>query len=441
MPGRLEFDVTLGRTSQPRGEENPLRLLLVGDFSGAPRHERPPLATRPTHHVDVDSIDTVMARLAPRVSIGDRTIRFHRMDDFHPERLVQQFDDLGALLDKRNRPPERDDSFARLLGSEPPTPTPPKPSSPLDALIRDIVAPHVVQPGSDTRAHQQAIDAAVGDHLRVILHAPAFQACEAAWRGVQWLTSSLELDEHLQVHLFDVARDELLADIVDAGGQLAQTGIYRALVDRWRNVPGAEGWSALVALLRFGPSDTDIGLLAALGLIASQAGGPVLADADLSLVDADADAVSAWSQLRRSEAARWIGLAAPRVLARQPYGVRGEPIETFAFEELPGEPVHDQLLWGHASLALALLIGQSFTASGWAMTPGDDRDLEDLPAYTFERDGEAQLMPGAEIFPSESRLQELLDAGIIPIASRRDRHAAVVIRFQSIAHPPAALAW
>jgi predicted component of type VI protein secretion system len=70
--------------------------------------------------------------------------------------------------------------------------------------------------------------------MRALLD-PAFQSMEAAWRGVRWLIANLELDQ-LQLHLFDVTREELLADIVSAE-ELAQTNLYRAVVDRSRNVP------------------------------------------------------------------------------------------------------------------------------------------------------------------------------------------------------------
>jgi hypothetical protein len=46
-----------------------------------------------------------------------------------------------------------------------------------------------------------------------------------------------------------------------------------------------------------------------------------------------------------------------------------------------------------------------------------------------------------ERYLTESELQGLLTAGLIPIASRRDRNAVVVIRFQSVSDPPAPLAW
>jgi type VI secretion system ImpC/EvpB family protein len=217
--------------------------------------------------------------------------------------------------------------------------------------------------------------------------------------------------------------------------------VYRALVDRWRNVPGGQGWSALIGLFAFGGTDHDVGLLAALGLIASQAGGPFLASANAALAGDQATASTAWQTLRRSEAARFIGLAAPRVLLRQPYGKGNDQIESFAFEEFAGAPAHEEFLWGAASLAMAVLLGRSFTANGWNMEPGDEREIDDLPLYTSAHDGEQEMQACAERFLTETQIQSMLDAGLVPIASRRDRNAVVAIRFQSIADPPAALSW
>jgi predicted component of type VI protein secretion system len=238
-----------------------------------------------------------------------------------------------------------------------------------------------------------------------------------------------------------VTRDELLADIVAAQGKLADTGLHRALVDRSHDVSGSGRWSALVGLFQFGPSDADLGLLAALGLIASRAGGPLLAGADLALAGDPRKEGTSWSALRRSEAARWIGLAAPRVLLRLPYGRSSDPIEAFAFEEFAGPPVHDELLWGNGGLALATLIGQGFTARGWEMEPGDVREVGELPAYTFDRDGERQMQPCAERLLSERDIDALLQSGLVPIASRRDRNSVVAVRVQSVSDPPAPLAW
>jgi type VI secretion system protein ImpC len=445
MPGRLEFDLEFGRTGSPRRDSEPMRLLVLGDFSAKAAAERPPLATRSTHRVDIDTVDDVMRRLEPRLSVSAGEIGFTQIDDFHPDRLYARLDLFQALRQGRANPPaDSDDLLGRLLGKPTEASATPaaSPAGGIDALIRDIVAPYIVKDTSaQTNAYVAAVDAAIAEQMRGLLHEPAFQSLEAAWRGVYWLISSLELDDNLQLHLFDVTREELLADVAAVQGKLAHTGLYRALVGRRRNVPGGQGWSALVGLIHFGPSDADIGLLAVLGLIASQAGGPLLAGADTALAGDDTDALAGWQALRRSEAAPWIGLAAPRVLLRLPYGKRSDPIEAFAFEEFVGAPVQEEFLWGNASLATSLLIGRAFTARGWDMEPGDEREIGDLPAYTFLRDGEREMQACGERFLTESEIQTLLKGGLIPIASRRDRNAVVAIRFQSVSDPPAPLAW
>ena len=188
----------------------------------------------------------------------------------------------------------------------------------------------------------------------------------------------------------------------------------------------------MVGLFQFGPSDTDVGLLAALGLIASNAGGQLLAGGDQELAGDDEARLAGWQALRRSEAAPWIALGAPRMLLRMPYGKRSDPIEAFAFEEFDGPPVHEELLWGHASLALAVLLGRGFTERGWDMDPGDQREIGDLPAYTFTRDGEQVMQACAERFMTEREMHALLDAGLVPLVSRRDRNAVVALGVRSI---------
>jgi type VI secretion system protein ImpC len=75
------------------------------------------------------------------------------------------------------------------------------------------------------------------------------------------------------------------------------------------------------------------------------------------------------------------------------------------------------------------------------MTPGDERELGDLPAYSFVRDGEREMQPCGERFLTERDIDTLVKSGLVPIASRRDRNGVVAVRFQSVADPPAPLAW
>lgn len=473
MVGRLEINLTAGRRDEGTGRRPPqqaMRLLLLGDFSGRPGHERPVLAARPTHRVDIDSLGRVMQRLAPHVPAAGSVFEAEDLEDFHPDALYarlpvfetlrqlrrrlqdpQQFAaaaaELGVPLPAPGAAPVAagGDLLASLLGGRPAAAAaaaaPAPPAGGIEAFVRGLVASHIVPDHGPMQAQLVAsVDRTIAAQMRTVLHAPGFQALEAAWRGVQWLIASLELDENLQLHLFDVSCEELLADVVAVRGQLTQTGLHRALADRWRGVPGGESWSLVVSLERFGPSDTDIGLLAALGLLAAQAGGPLLAGGDTALALAEPGALAGWQTLRSSEAAPWIGLAAPRVLLRLPYGKRSDPVAAFGFEEFDGPPEHEHLLWGAGSLAAALLIGRAYSARGWAMEPGDEREIGDLPAYSFERDGEMQLQACAEDYLGEQAGQALLDAGLMPVLSHRHRNAVTLMRFQSIATPARALA-
>ena len=68
MPERLTFDVGFGRPGRRRDSDRPMRLLVLGNFRGHTT-ERPALASRPTQQVDVDTLDGIIRRLAPRLTL------------------------------------------------------------------------------------------------------------------------------------------------------------------------------------------------------------------------------------------------------------------------------------------------------------------------------------------------------------------------------------
>ena len=60
--------------------------------------------------------------------------------------------------------------------------------------------------------------------------------------------------------------------------------------------------------------------------------------------------------------------------------------------------------------------------------------------HTFSEDGEKKMMPCAGRWLTDGHAENLLAFGIMPLVSIRGRDAVRVVRFQSIAEPPAALA-
>ena len=445
-----------------------MRLLLLGDFGGRTPHAS--LASRRPLRIDIDNFDEVMRRIAPHLTleIGGAAVDLDlaSIADFHPDRLCEKVDALRTLREMRGRlhHPSRAQAAAagegptaligRLLGRQPEAAAA-APADAMQAWIHSLVTPHIV---AATPVDQQAldrVDRSLGEPLRALLHDPAFQALEAGWRGAQWLVSRLELNEDLQLHLLDVTRDEMRADLGAAQGELSRSDLGRVLCGPGTDEPENPGWSLLAGLFSVGPGADDLGLLAGMGAIAAQAGGPFVAAAAPALFGCGSvaalpdplqwqplvtDAARRWTDLRRSAVAPWIGLVAPRLLMRLPYGKATDPTEGFGFEEQTAAPVHNTLLWGPGSLAVALLLGQAFTESGWDLTPGQVQEVDDLPAYTFSRDGEPRLQPCAEAWLGERAGQAFLERGLMPLLGDRQRAAVRLVRMQSIAEPPQPLA-
>ncbi len=69
------------------------------------------------------------------------------------------------------------------------------------------------------------------------------------------------------------------------------------------------------------------------------------------------------------------------------------------------------------------------------MQLGDILDLEDLPAFVFDNGEEKQLMPCAETFLSERAGERILELGLMPLLSYRQRNQIRLMRFQSLSDP------
>ncbi len=506
MNGRLEFEFHVPKpTDRPRpvkAEGEAFRILIVGDFRGPEaRRAAPSLADRPVVAVDIDNFEQTLARLAPSIAIttdapgGEGAeLVFTEMDDFHPDTIfakLELFADLrrlredlqdssrfeaaaaeltsvtahagepGTVEHGDQKIPAEDTGamIERLLGGRPVTADSKPTSRGADhatRLIERLVEPEIER-GADPdrqRLLVAAVDSAIAERMRSVLHDPAFQELESAWRGLWWLVSSLETGADLQIHMLDAGRDELTADLEHADDGIETTAIYRKLVGGDADTPGGSAWSLLVGLDRFGIAESDLRLLAALGAIGAHAGGPFVAEGKPSLLGAvsiaaqpdpldwaapDAETEERWQALRRASVAPWLGLALPRVLLRRPYGSRSDPVEAFAFEEVLSADDHESCLWGSPALACALLMGRSFLETGWNMAPGDPLDLDDLPAVTLSENGEPRLMPCAEALLSHRTADAMMARGLMPVLSHRNRNAIRFTRMQSIADPPAAL--
>jgi type VI secretion system protein ImpC len=487
--GRLTFDVQMPRgRSSGRDDAQMSRVLVIADLSGKVEDE-PGLEAARVLRIDVENFDAVLRTLQPRAAIppaaggGEQVLTFASLEDFHPDPLYDALDSVVELRRTRERlsnattfaseqarliadaapsptSAAEDDAstLERLLGMRPASPAP-KPAaaapSSLDQMLRAIVAPHiVVGPGSEQAQLIASVDAAISDEMSRVLHSPEFQRLEATWRGLRSLVFENPLGSDLQVYVIDASRAELVADLRACAGELERSHLYRLLVQPNAG-PGGAGYSLIIADLKIAGSDEDVSLVAGLGAVAAQAGGCLLAAADPALWGASDLARQperrSWSEpeasvsarlelLRASAVAPFIGLCGPRILGRVPYGPKTDPIERFAFTELTSDPPHTDLLWINSAFACAQLILGGVAERGWEVGPGTVLDLGDLPHVMIRAAGSDMLEPCAEVFLDEASAQQILDRGVMPFMSYRNRNAVRLLRLQSIANPPAPLA-
>jgi type VI secretion system protein ImpC len=126
---------------------------------------------------------------------------------------------------------------------------------------------------------------------------------------------------------------------------------------------------------------------------------------------------------------------------RLPYGPKTDAIDTFAFEEMPGAPVHEGYLWGNGAFAVAFGMGEAFLEDGWSFEP--HTDVTDLPCHMAVIDGDKEMTPCAEGWLSDRIGAVLHDLGLIPLLSVKNAASVKIAGVHSIAKggKPLAASW
>ncbi|MFP4309691.1 MAG: type VI secretion system contractile sheath domain-containing protein [Desulfococcaceae bacterium] len=474
-----EIQIHVGPRPESRSAEPaaPFRVLVAADLMG--RSPRKPLELRRPRLVDRDNLEDLLERLAPELSLEISSgappvqLRFREMDDFHPDPLL---DPLEKWLDQHGdalrsveteAPPKSAEETAtqEVAIEDPPSsqteappateaglldqildaseggqksetrkPPPPKPLP--NEVMESIVAPHrVAKPDPRETLLQGNREARLGELLRRLLHHPEFQALESVWRGLRWLVRNVETDADFQIHVLDLSREEI-----------DEPETAKAL---FRPEPGEPHWTAVTALHFFHPTDDDVSILAHLAEEAAAAGTPFITGATDAWVGcgrladtpdpddwADFPEPQGWNELRARDDAGYLGLALLRFLLRLPYGAKTDPVDELSdFEEMANPPRHEDHLWGHPGLACAKLLCDAFRRSGWGFRPGEVLDIDGLPVFVYQRDGESVATPTAEFYLTERAATRILKAGFMPLLSFKHQDRIRLARFQSIAAP------
>ena len=301
-----------------------------------------------------------------------------------------------------------------------------------------------------------AIDAKLTAQVNQIIHHPDFQQLESAWRGLHYMVSNTETDEHLKIRVMDISKQELAKSLRRfKGAAWDQSPMFKQIYEQEYGQFGGEPFGAIVGDYYFDQSPPDIELLSEMAKIAAAAHAPFISGASPNLMQMESwqelanprdltkifltPEYAGWRGLRESEDAKYLGLCMPRFLARTPYGAKTNPIEEFDFEEDTDGSNHARYAWANAAYAMATNINRSYKLYGWgSRIRGIESGgaVENLPLHTFPSDdgGVDQKCP-TEIAISDRREAELSKAGLLSLIHRKNSDFAAFIGAQSLNKP------
>ena len=300
------------------------------------------------------------------------------------------------------------------------------------------------------------IDHLLSLQVNEIMHHPDFQKLEGSWRGLQFLMKQSETSAMLKIKVLNVSKKDLLRDLQRAP-EFDQSALFKKAYEEEYGVFGGTPFGALVGDYQFDKSGQDIELLEKISNVAAAAHAPFMTAASHDMLNlqswADLDTprdlakifdsteYARWKTFRSSEDARYVALAAPRVLMREPYGSATVPVEAFNYEERVDGSNHEHYCWGNAAYAMAANVNKAFAMYGWcAQIRGVESGglVEGLPIHNFRTEsGELAMKCPTEVQITDRREKELADLGFAPLVHQKGTANAAFFSVQSAQKPKA----
>jgi len=294
------------------------------------------------------------------------------------------------------------------------------------------------------------IDHLISLQLNEVMHNPAFQKLESSWRGLKYLVSKTETGEMLKIKIFNASKKDLLRDLQRAS-EFDQSAMFKKVYEEEFGIYGGHPFGALVGDYEFGKGPEDIELLEKVSQVAAAAHAPFVAGAgsdmfnlesytdlgaprDLAKVF-DTTEYAKWKGFRSSDDSRYVALALPHILMRDPYGKATRPVDEFDYEEGVDGSDHSRYLWGNAAWALASRITESFAKYNWCATirgvEGGGK-VEGLTVHNFRTDeGDVAMKCPTEVAITDRREKELADLGFVPLVHCKNTDYAAFFSVQS----------
>lgn len=112
---QITYDLETGGAIQKK--ELPLVVGILADLAGDTKDEEPLAALKKRKFVEIDrdNFNDVLKSIGPTLTIKGKALKFQKIDDFRPESIVNQVDELRQMLETRQA---LNDLLAKLDGND-----------------------------------------------------------------------------------------------------------------------------------------------------------------------------------------------------------------------------------------------------------------------------------------------------------------------------------
>lgn len=296
------------------------------------------------------------------------------------------------------------------------------------------------------------LDRTLSQQMDAILHAGELQALESSWRALKLLVERTDFRENIRIQVLHATREELQEDF-EFSAEITQSGFFKHVYASGYGQFGGQPVGAVIADYALTQSAADIKLMQYLSAVGAMAHAPVISAVAPTFFGVDSftalpsikdlksvfegPAYTKWRALREEDDARYLGLTAPRFLARLPYDPADNPIRGFNYREDVSAD-HDDYLWGNTAYLMGAALTDSFARYRWCpniVGPQSGGAISGLPVHVYEAMGQLQAKIPTEVLVTDRREFELAEEGFITLTMRKDSDNAAFFSANSVQKP------
>ena len=332
----------------------------------------------------------------------------------------------------------------------------------LNGADLDTVAPNTIADRID--AIVATIDATVQDHLRYVLHSPAFRDLERSWISASELFDDVE-DDQVLIDLFDASKEDLAEDLKDHKNDIFTSALFKKVyVDEYDRF-GGQPFGVMIGLYWFDCSDADVeDWLTPMSQIANAAHCPFVASVESQFFGAeytrwdDLETIGdieahlslprfgKWNVLRDGLEAPYLGLTLPGYLLRKPWKAPGQNQtgdlgnRTVKLDEIDekDQEDNDQYLWGSTAVLMGRNMIRSFEQSGWCQYIRGVKGgglVQGMTVNTITRHGQEEAQSPVWYDIPDYREYQFAKSGLIPLVHNKGTADAAFFSVQSLKKP------